>query len=85
MLFIILHSVDYEATADIDMHIDKSLEESWAMLSSIKQSDSPLQLQFENSDKSTSDLLQEWCDLALQDDPLTEIISALERTATKSS
>ena len=28
--------VDYEATADIDMHIDKSLEESWAMLSSIK-------------------------------------------------
>ena len=67
------------------MHIDKSLEESWAMLSSIKHSDSSSQLQFENSDKNTSDLLQEWCDLALQDDPLNDIISALERTASKSS
>ena len=67
------------------MHIDKSLEESWAMLSSIKHSDSSSQLQLNSSDKSTSDLLQEWCDLALQDDPLSEIISALERTASKSS
>lgn len=84
-------SVDYEATGDIQM-VDQALQESWAMLTSAIgtqhndfSASSSTQLPFSGSDRSTAELLQEWCDLSFQDDPLMEIISSFERTATSSS